>query len=102
MTDSGTMRFGWVGWTLAVAGLLLGSPGAALAASLPDLKVTALTDPPSTALPGESFAVTAKIKNGGRGSRARLPFLKGEDSSKCGSIGWCVLAMTGTTKFSKN
>ena len=48
-----------------MAGLLLGSPGAALAASLPDLKVTALTNPPSSALPGVSFAVTATIKNGG-------------------------------------
>jgi hypothetical protein len=65
MTDAGALRFGRFGWVLAVAGLLLGNPGAALAASLPDLKVTALTNPPSTALPGESFAVTATIKNGG-------------------------------------
>ena len=46
MTDSGTMRFGWLGLGLAVAGMLLGSPGAALAASLPDLEATALTNPP--------------------------------------------------------
>jgi subtilase family serine protease len=65
MMDSRTMRFGWLGLGLAVAGMLLGSPGAALAASLPDLKVTALTNPPSTALPGETFAVTATVKNGG-------------------------------------
>ena len=38
MIDSGTMRLGRFGWGLAVAGLLLGSPGAALAASLPDLE----------------------------------------------------------------
>ena len=60
MTDAGTLRFGRFGWVLVVAGLLLGNPGAALAASLPDLKVTALTNPPSTALPGESFAVTSR------------------------------------------
>lgn len=66
MIDSGTMRLGRFGWGLAVAGLLLGSPGAALAAAkLPDLGVTALTNPPSTALPGVSFAVSATIKNRG-------------------------------------
>ena len=66
MTDSGTIRVGRFGWLIAVAGLLLGSPGAALAASnLPDLGVTALTSPPSTALPGESFVVIATIKNQG-------------------------------------
>ena len=65
MIDSGTMWLGRFAWGLAVAGLFLGSPGAALAASLPDLKVTALTNPPSTALPGVSFTVTATIKNGG-------------------------------------
>jgi subtilase family serine protease len=60
------MRFGRFGWSLAVAGVLLGSPGAVLeAATLPDLSVTALTDPPATTLPGESFAVTATIKNRG-------------------------------------
>jgi subtilase family serine protease len=77
MTDSGTMRFGRFGWVLAVAGLLLGSPGAALAAKLPDLGVTALTNPPATALPGESFSVTATIKNLG-----------------------AAMAPTSTTKFS--
>ena len=66
MTDSERMRLGRFCWGLAVAGLLLGSPGAALAASRqPDLVVTALTNPPSMALPGESFAVTATIKNRG-------------------------------------
>ena len=35
------------------------------AAGLPDLGVTALTNPPETALPGVSFAVTARIKNEG-------------------------------------
>jgi subtilase family serine protease len=60
------MRLGRFGWTLAVAGLLLGSSGATLeAANLPDLGVTALTNPPATALPGESFGVTATIKNQG-------------------------------------
>jgi subtilase family serine protease len=65
MTDSGATRFGRFGWALAVAGLLLGNSGAALAVNLPDLGVTALTNPPETALPGESFAVTATIKNQG-------------------------------------
>src|SRR6185503_20990323 len=66
MRDSGTMRFGRFGWALAVAGLLLGSSGPARAAAkLPDLGVTALTNPPATALPGESFTVTATIKNQG-------------------------------------
>src|SRR5580765_4364416 len=67
MTDSRTMRFGWLGcWGLAVVGLLVGSPGWALASTkLPDVVVTALTNPPSTALAGESFAVTATIKNRG-------------------------------------
>ena len=66
MTDSGTMRLGRFGWGFAVAGLLLGSPGAALASNKqPDVVVTALTNPPSTALPGDSFAVSATIKNRG-------------------------------------
>src|SRR5262245_58299378 len=65
MTDAWRIRFGWFGWALTTAGLLLGSPSATLAASLPDLVVTALTNPPSTAPPGSSFTVTATIKNRG-------------------------------------
>ena len=66
MTDAVTRRFGWLGWGVAVAGWLLGSSGASLAATkLPDLVVTALTNPPASGLPGDSFTVTATIKNGG-------------------------------------
>ncbi len=84
MTDSGTMRFGRVGWAVAVAGLLLGSSVTVLeAASLPDLGVTALTNPPATALPGESFAVTARIKNQGAAdapaSTTKLSLLNPDD-----------------------
>src|SRR5262252_2898347 len=65
MTHAWRTRFGRLGWGLASAGVLLGSPGATLAASLSDLVVTALTNPPSTAPPGSSFTVTATIKNRG-------------------------------------
>jgi len=66
MTDAATKRFGWLGWGLVVAGWFLGGSGAALASTkLPDLVITALTNPPATGSPGESFKVTATIKNGG-------------------------------------
>src|SRR5262245_56139355 len=66
MTNAVTRRFGWLGWGFAVAAWLLGSSGAALAATkLPDLVITALTNPPASGLPGDSFTVTATIKNGG-------------------------------------
>ena len=48
-----------------VLGLLLLTPAPGLAQAKPDLVVNSLTAPPATALPGDSFVVTASVRNQG-------------------------------------
>jgi subtilase family serine protease len=51
-----------------VLGLLLLTPAPGLAQAKPDLVVNSLVSPPGDALPGDSFVVTASVKNTGTGA----------------------------------
>lgn len=57
-------RIVWFALSLAV-GLLLLSPSTAFPKAKSDLVVTALTDPPATAVLGDSFTITATVTNQG-------------------------------------
>jgi hypothetical protein len=52
----------WVGSLVAVA-LVSAWASTSLAVSRPDLVVTSVSDPPESALPGDSFVVTAVVQN---------------------------------------
>lgn len=60
---------GILGIALAVVlALLVMAPSAALSQAKPDLAVEAILDPPTSGLPGDSFVVTATVRNQGTGA----------------------------------